>query len=481
MPARAVGVLVVSLLCVACSAIATYRTPARSDRATTLVSPPTRQASGSTVPGVTTQASGVSSLPPPSTFPAGRVYSVSQAISARDEGTLGSQTFILAGYWSEIPLALSCPAPMGEPNKLQLWCSAGFGITERFEMAWTVTSNGVETISGPTSGAMLQPFGTDELRRQLSPTIPIGPIPLVVAGHFDDPDAANCEADVRDVCRDRFVMESIVSYDPESAPTLPPSPSPTPFPSPAPSGLFDASACAGEVPYSFVGWTTADELDIPINFEGHAWAAVTRDVVSLGEWGTDPNLSGQHFSLPMGRRVCLSFDIGGGGGVLYSVVNGTEYRLWDDGRRTRSDEMGPGSGDLSLPIAGAPPPLPEATSVSMSGPNLADLTATIRDWSGELLSARPATAEELALPGSETRSGSNSAALVLPNDPHSVLIVMAECGSDRRAALTITADREVVLLLAADRNDCGNPGARRGAVLTFTSDVPSGVTAITGL
>jgi hypothetical protein len=357
----------------------------------------------------------------------------------------------------------------------------GFGITERFEKAWTVSSNGVETSFMRTTGPLIEPYVPDDLRARLSPTVPIGPVPVVVSGHFNDADAVNCDPDVRDECRQRFVVESIVQYDPSSAPTLPPSPSPTPFPSPAPSGLFDASRCDGDVPYSFVGWTTADALHIPMDFTGYAWAMVTRDVVSLGEWGADPNLSGLHYNLPMGRRVCLGFDMGGGGGVAFSVVNGTAYRLWDDGRRTRSDEMGTGSGDPSLPVAGSPPPLPAGVSVAMSGKDLPDLATTIRDWSGELIRARPATAAELALPGSETAKGSNAAALVLPDDPRSLLVAMAECGSDRTATLTVTADREAILLLAANRTRCAQPGARRGAVLTFQSDVPSDTQAFAGL
>ena len=307
-------------------------------------------------------------------------------------------------------------------------------------------------------------------------------MPVVVAGHFNDPDAANCVPDVRAECRKRFVIESILAYDPASVPTRPPSPSPTPFPSPAPSGLFDATQCAGDVPYSFVGWTMADTLNIPMEFQGHAWAVVTKDVVALGEWGVDPNLHGRHFSLPMGRRVCLAFDFdAGGGGRTFSVVNGTGYRLWDDGRRTSSDEMGAGSGDPSLPAAGSPPRLPDAVAVNMRGDSLSDLAASVFDWSGELLNARPATDAELALPGGETGNGTNAAALVLPNDPRSVLVVMAECGSDRSVTVTITADRNAVLLLAADRTDCGKPGARRGAVLSFRSDVPADITTFTGL
>jgi hypothetical protein len=206
---------------------------------------------------------------------------------------------------------------------------------------------------------------------------------------------------------------------------------------------------------------------------------VTAEVVPLGDWYPDPNVRG-HFSLAMGRRVCVSFDMMGGG-IAFSVVKGTAYRLWDDGRRTTSEDFGPGSGDPSLPPASSAPPLPKGVAVAMRGPGLADLAATIRDWSGELREARPATNDELALPGAETGNGHNAAALVLPNDPRSVLIVMAECGSDRTVTVTVTEDRQSVLLLAASRTDCRQPGARRGAVLTFRSDVPSDITAFAGL
>ncbi len=86
------------------------------------------------------------------------------------------------------------------------------------------------------------------------------------------------------------MLENILVYDPAAAPTLPPAPTPTPFPveSPPP-GLFPATTCAGDVPYSFVGWTTADALDSSARFDGYAWAVVTADVVPLGDWYPDPN------------------------------------------------------------------------------------------------------------------------------------------------------------------------------------------------
>ena len=420
-------------------------------------------------------------MPPPVPTIAGeRVYSVSEAISARDGGALGSQSIDLGGYWSDNPIAMSCPWPGRDTNPLEMWCSAGFGITDRFEMAWTIRSNGVETSFTGAHGPVLAPYVSSDLHTRLSPTIPIGPVPVVVAGHFNDSSAASCVSDARDACRKTFVIESILVYDPSSAPTMPPTPSPSLIPSSAP-GLFDATRCAGDVPYSFVGWTTVDALNIPMDFQGQAWAVVTKDIVPLGDWFPDINVAG-HLSLAMGRRVCLGFPMdAAGGGMAFSVVKGTAYRLWDDGRRTTTDEMGDGSGDPSFPAAGSAPPIPPGVAVSMRGKDLPNLAALIHDWSGELLSARPATDEELALPDSETGNGKNSAALVMPSDARSVLVVMAECGSDRSVTVSITADRMAILLMAADRTDCGKPGARRGAVLSFGSDVPPDIAAFTGL
>ena len=62
-----------------------------------------------------------------------------------------------------------------------------------------------------------------------------------------------------------------------------------------------------------------------------------------------------------------------------------------------------------------------------------------------------------------------------------MLIVWAECDSDTTGTIVVTADRLAVLLQAVTRTDCGEPGARRGAVLTFTSAVPPTIQAIAGL
>ena len=419
--------------------------------------------------------------PPPVPTVAGRdVYTVSRAIAARDAGDLGGKAIALGGYWSASGAAWSCPAPNHQTADLELYCQDGaFGITERYESILVLIHNGNMTTSRGVTGPHLSPWVPVELQpRLLSQTTP-APVPILVLGHFRDPQAGQCVAEVRQVCLDRFVIESILVFDPASAPAATPTLVPTPFPSPAPSGLFASTQCAGDVPYSFVGWTTTDTLHSTLTYEGHVWAVVTRDVVPTGQWGELPDSPG-HFNLPMGRQVCVGLDLDPGG-ISVGVVLGTGYRLWDDGRRTTADDYGPGSGDPSLPAANTFPPAPASVSVKMQGQGLADATMTVRDWSGLLASARPATDAELAIRGSETGADRAGAAAVLPTDPRSALIAWAECGSDRMGMIVVTADRLTVLLLAVSRTDCGEPGARRGAVLTFTSAVPPTIQAIAGL
>ena len=165
----------------------------------------------------------------------------------------------------------------------------------------------------------------------------------------------------------------------------------------------------------------------------------------------------------------------------YSVVIGTAYRQWDDGRRTKADDFGPGSGDPSLPADTSTPPLPAPVVVAMHGRGVVDARMAIYDWSGLLRSARPATAAELALPGSATGRGRTGVAVILPSDSRSLLLVWAECGSDTSGTISVTADRSTVILHAAPHYNCGQPGARRGAVLTFASPVPAAVQAVASL
>lgn len=270
------------------------------------------------------------------------------------------------------------------------------------------------------------------------------------------------------------MLESILVFEPASVPPPTPTPPPTPFPSPAPPGLFPPEQCNGDVPYSFVGWTTTAELDSSADHAGHVWAVVTHDAVPIGDWFEDPNLPRGHFSRALGRRVCLATELQPEG-IKYNVLNGTAYREWDDGRRTPDDVFGPESGDDSVGPGGPLPSLPPAIRSEMRGPGLAPATILVRDWSELLVSARPATDAELAAAADLVPP---VGARPLPGDLQSLLVVWAECGSDTGVTLVVTRDRSTVLIKADSRTDCVDPGARRASVLTFGTAVPPKVGAV---
>jgi hypothetical protein len=272
------------------------------------------------------------------------LLTLSQAIAQRS-GTLGSASFALTGYWSALGVVLMCAPPPSGSGVLEIGCYDGmFGITELPEPIVVMDQQGYTT---PASGARLTPWIPADLpRRNELFGLPVingqsyPPVPIVLVGHFRDAvGAADCRPEVRQTCLDRLVVERIVSFDAASVPTPGVSPSPTPFPSPAPSGLFGPDRCSGDIPYSFVGWTTTQELHIQYDRPGHVWAMVTRDVIKLteGGWLDDPNGSGHQFQI-WGQRVCLAeedpHNPGPATTMEFAWVEGTVYVLWDDGLRT---------------------------------------------------------------------------------------------------------------------------------------------------
>jgi hypothetical protein len=279
----------------------------------------------------------------PATVDGLAVLMVSDVLAARAAGGLVDQPVAVGGYWSNGSVRHSCAPPPEQTGELELWCSDGeFGITELDERILTVDHHGygIEAV-----GPHLTPWFPNELDPLAAlfslPPIngqPYPPVPIVIVGHFDDPRAADCRPAARQLCLDRLVVDRIAAFDLAAVPTPGVTPTPTPFPSPAPAGLFGPERCAGDVPYSFVGWTTTAELQLPFEREGFVWAMVTADPVLLSgspDWYDDPNGSGHKYR-PWGRWICLAEE-GMGSSVEFGVVPGSSYWEWDDGRQTPSE------------------------------------------------------------------------------------------------------------------------------------------------
>jgi hypothetical protein len=281
--------------------------------------------------------------PTPSPTPPPAGLTVSEALALRDAGEVGAEPITLAGFWTNRIVMHSCALPPQPQGEIDGWCQDGeYGITEQNEAIVQYTHEYRKMF--PTEGAHLTPWMPEDLARVLLGgvmQVEFPPVPIVVSGHFDDPRAADCHETRQQSCRERFVIDEILSLDPSSVPPATPPPTATPFPSPAPGALFGPEMCSGDVEYVFVGWTTTDELKLPYERPGHVFAMVTKDVIPIGSWIDDPNGSGQKFR-GWGRRVCLSEDIYIGQAynvvpIEFGTVNGTGFKAWEDGRHEPFD------------------------------------------------------------------------------------------------------------------------------------------------
>lgn len=261
---------------------------------------------------------------------------VSQVLADRAGGGLRNVAVALKGYWSDRSFGHSCTAPTVTPGELEIRCHDGeSGITENNEPVLTFIDGSHRLM--PAAGPHLTPWMPEAFARELY-SLPIvngvahPPVPIVVIGHFDDPRADACQPEARQRCLDRLVIDEIVSFDPASVPPPTPTPIPTPFPfEDPPPAKFGSDMCQGDIPYSFVGWTTMADLGIDIGGEGHIYAMVTRDVVALSGWVDDPAGSGQRFRA-FGRQVCYAWEWHEGA-MGFATLPGSGYRDWDDGHR----------------------------------------------------------------------------------------------------------------------------------------------------
>jgi hypothetical protein len=148
-----------------------------------------------------------------------RVLTVTQALAARDAGAAGE--IAIGGWFSAAPVH-SCPAPFGpdgqfrEPNPLELYCREGdWAIAERPEAIVEVTtttvgdSTSTEVRGRTMAGAWLQPVLTGDADALATGPEPWRPVPVVLIGHFGDARAATCLPELRKVCSDRFVVDSV--------------------------------------------------------------------------------------------------------------------------------------------------------------------------------------------------------------------------------------------------------------------------------
>jgi hypothetical protein len=230
--------------------------------------------------------------------------------------------------------------PDHETGDLELYCTDGeWGITEQDEEIQHLDikhqANQTSFSSTPATGPHLTPWVPNDADAKRLAGLPFvngqfwPPVPIVVVGHFDDPKASECAAEVRQKCLDRFVIDRIVSFEPDSVPSPAPTPSPTPFPiADPPPALFSDDQCYDGVAKSFSGWKLFSDLDIQVDGPGYVYAMVTRDVIPIGDWFDTGRFPG-HETRWWGRGVCYALD---DTSMEFGSVTGTTFLEVDDGR-----------------------------------------------------------------------------------------------------------------------------------------------------
>ncbi|MEX2546385.1 MAG: hypothetical protein WD830_01190 [Chloroflexota bacterium] len=154
-------------------------------------------------------------VPTPATVDGLPLLRVGDVIAARAAGGLRGARVAVYGYWSDGSVGHSCAPPSEPTGELELYCHDGeWGITELQEAIVVVDNSGGVT---PANGPHLTPFvpaavsGADDLFRIAHVRMPgFAPVPITVVGHFDDPRAADCRPQSRQLCLDRLVVERIV-------------------------------------------------------------------------------------------------------------------------------------------------------------------------------------------------------------------------------------------------------------------------------
>jgi hypothetical protein len=175
--------------------------------------------------GIPSPAPPIPTMPPipviPIRFGGDAVLTVTEALAARDGGTLGSTSVLLGGYWSRTSMGWSCPAPNHTLSDLEMWCvDTQFGITERFEQINEAVHQGNTTTWVRAKGPGVTPWIPSNLQQRVfryrpsAPPVLVEqpPEPIVVRGHFHDARAAACAAEARAVCENRFVVEDVLLF-----------------------------------------------------------------------------------------------------------------------------------------------------------------------------------------------------------------------------------------------------------------------------
>ena len=319
---------------------------------------------GGVGPGVApTPTPSVSPSPSPTPSPTSSlvtVYPVEQLVAMRADGSIDGESVDVVGWFSDARFFTDtsgvpfdpCPSPR---SALELTCQElRQGVTQNEALIGSYVEGG--WVPNVEAGAVLHPYwprslqGNPQVTTLFSiappdPGTPMRPIFVMLNGHFDDAQAADCPADAAPPCADRFVVDDVISVDDPFAVVSPaPSGSPFPFDSPPPPPVWMANCTkprSQEPPepgdpvdpgLSSQGWMR--KSDVPFEYFGSEMAAemvyvgIVEGDFPLGIWIEAPAGSGQRYRW-WGTSTCVS----DANGIWYSWLPGTTYRVYQDGHR----------------------------------------------------------------------------------------------------------------------------------------------------
>jgi len=279
------------------------------------------------------------------------VYSVSQLLAGRADGTVHGELVGLYGWFSDLRGRPIDPCPTPTIAALELSClDRRQGLVE----AEATVGGVVDGRWVPTSDPVVHPYWPPGLRSNprvvafaqalVDPLTPMT-IFVILNGHFEDTLGAGCPADASPPCADRFVIDDVISFDdPTATPTPAAVGTPFPFDSPPPPPRWMANctrprAQTGAEPgdpvdpgFTSAGWVRKSE--VPFEFLGSnllkdvVYVAIIEGDFPLGNWLEEPVGSGQRFRW-WGTAACVADD----NGLFPTWLPGTTYKLFEDGHR----------------------------------------------------------------------------------------------------------------------------------------------------
>ena len=149
------------------------------------------------------------------------VISVMRALEMRDDPAQATEERIAVRGWYTPWFPVPCPAPTVPLPPLIEGCP--------YDMAALAALPEVLHVENPNGGVFEKPSGPALNPRFIASDPPdLGvaagdwPAPVVFIGHFHDPSAASCPADLRDACERAFVIDSLAWVGGAATPTATP-------------------------------------------------------------------------------------------------------------------------------------------------------------------------------------------------------------------------------------------------------------------